>query len=265
LPGQSLGGARDKVIEYEVQSGDSLSSIAAKFQINIATILWENNLGIRSYLHPGDKLRILPVSGVTHTIKKGDTIKKIAALYGASTEEIVKFNKLKADGSDLIAGEKILIPNGTKQQQRSVVAPRNINQIAAPPSSRQSPTVSGFVWPSAARVITQYFTWKHSGLDIAGGNFSTANYAAKAGVVIKSQCGWNSGYGCVVVIDHGGGIQTLYGHNSRVLVTPGEYVEAGQTIALMGNTGKTRGRTGIHLHFEVRVNGVRTNPFRFVK
>lgn len=265
FPGQSLGGARDRVIEYEVQSGDSLGSIGQKFQISITTILWENNLGINSYLHPGDKLKILPVSGVTHSIKKGDTLKKISALYGASTEDIIKFNKLKADGSDLVAGEKILIPNGVKQQKSAVAPPRNINQIAAPPSSRQSPTISGFVWPTSVRIITQYFTWKHNGIDIAGGKFSTPNYAAKAGVVIKAQCGWNSGYGCVVVIDHGGGIKTLYGHNSRVLVTPGEHVEAGQTIGLMGNTGKVRGPTGLHLHFEVQVNGARVNPFRYVK
>ena len=72
-------------------------------------------------------------------------------------------------------------------------------------------------------------------------------------------------YGCVVMIDHGGGIKTLYGHNSRLLVTVGEYVEAGQTIALMGNTVKCAVSTGIHLHFEVWVNNVRNNPFRFVK
>ncbi len=266
FPGQSIGGARSKVIDYEVQPGDSLGSIAQKFQVSIATILWENNLGINSYLYPGNKLRILPINGLTHTIKKGDMLKKIAALYGATVEDIVKYNKLKADGSDLVTGEKILIPNGVKQQQRAPITPRNVNQIAAPPSSRQAPTISGFVWPSTARVITQYFTWKHKGLDIAGGtNFSTPIYAAKAGTVIKSQCGWNSGYGCVVIIDHGGGIKTLYAHNSRVLVTAGEYVEAGQTIALMGNTGKVRGPTGVHVHFEVRINNVPTNPFRFVR
>ena len=265
FPGQSLGGVRDKIIVYEVRPGDSLGSIAQKFQISIATILWENSLGINSYLHPNDKLRILPVNGLTHAIKKGDTIKKIAVLYGASTEDIVKFNKLKADGSDLVIGEKILIPNGVKQQPKAIAPPRNVNQIAAPPSSRQAPTVSGFVWPTAARIITQYFTWKHHGIDIAGGKFSTPNYAAKAGVVIKSQCGWNSGYGCVVVIDHGGGIKTLYAHNSRLLVVPGEHVEAGQTIGLMGNTGNVHGPTGIHIHFEVWVNNVRVNPFRYVR
>lgn len=266
FPGQTIGGTRDKIITYEVQPGDSLGTIAQKFQISIATILWENNLGLNSYLHPNDKLKILPVSGLTHVIKKGNTIKKIATLYGATADAIIKFNKLKADGSDLVIGEKILIPNGVKQPSRSTVAaPRNINQIAAPPSSRQSPSVSGFVWPSAARLITQYFTWKHSGIDVAGGGFATANYAAKSGVVIKSQCGWNSGYGCVVVIDHGGGIKTLYGHNSRLLVNVGQFVDAGQTVSLMGNTGNVRGPTGIHLHFEVWVNNVRTNPFRFVK
>lgn len=267
FPGQSIGGIRDKAIVYEVQPGDSLGTIAQKFQISIATILWENNLGVNSYLHPGDKLGILPVSGLTHAIKKGDTLKKIAALYSVTADSIAKYNKLKADGSDLTAGEKIIIPDGVKQQVRSVATPpRNVNQIAAPPSSRQSPTAYGFVWPTSVHTVTQYFTWKHHGIDIAGGHtFTNVNYAAKAGTVIKSQCGWNSGYGCVVMIDHGGGIKTLYGHNYKLLVSVGEYVEAGQTIGIMGNTGNVRGPTGIHLHFEVWVNNVKTNPFRFVR
>ncbi|TSC84241.1 MAG: Lipoprotein [Parcubacteria group bacterium Gr01-1014_13] len=266
FPGQAPGGTRDKIITHEVQPGDSLGSIAQKFQITIATILWENNLGLNSFLHPGDKLKILPVSGLTHVIKKGDTIKKIATLYGATAEAIIKFNKLKADGSDLVIGEKIIVPNGVKQPTKLNVVPlRNISRIATPPSSRQVPSVSGFIWPTATRLVTQYFTWKHSGIDIAGGGFSTPNYAVKSGVVIKSQCGWNSGYGCVVVIDHGGGIKTLYGHNSRLLVNVGQLVDAGQTVGLMGNTGNVRGPTGIHLHFEVWVNNIRTNPFRFVK
>jgi murein DD-endopeptidase MepM/ murein hydrolase activator NlpD len=68
-----------------------------------------------------------------------------------------------------------------------------------------------------------------------------------------------------VVIDHGGGIKTLYGHHSKLLVSPGDQVDTGQTIALMGNTGRVYGRTGIHLHFEIRVNGVRVNPLGYVK
>ena len=77
-------------------------------------------------------------------------------MYGTSVDEIVKANKLKADGSDLVIGEKILVPNGVKQQVRIVIPSRTVNQVATPASSRQTPTVSGFVWPSAVRVITQY-------------------------------------------------------------------------------------------------------------
>lgn len=266
FPGATGAGSRTEIIEYIVQAGDSLGGIAARYRVSMNTILWENNLSGNSYLHPGDKLRILPVSGLTHMIKKGDTLKKIAGQYKATIEDIIKFNTLKEDGSDLIIGEKIIVPNGTKILASAPVASKgNITRIVAPPSSRQSPTVSGYVWPTGVHLITQYFTWQHHGLDIAGGSLSTPNYAAKAGVVEKSQCGWNSGYGCVIIINHGGGIKTLYGHNSKLLVSAGDRVVTGQTIGLMGNTGNVRGRTGIHLHFEVWVNGVRTNPFQFVK
>lgn len=266
FPGAAVIGPRSQTIEYIVQAGDSLGGIASRFQISVATLQWENNLNVNSYIQPGDKLRILPVSGLTHIIKKGDTLKKIAGLYSASVEDIAKFNKLKADGSDLVIGEKIIIPNGVKAAAPiPKVTARVIAKVATPPASKQAPTGAGFVWPSGVRLVTQYFTWQHHGLDIAGGSFSTPNYAAKGGVVEKSQCGWNSGYGCVIIIDHGGGIKTLYGHNSKLLVSVGDRVVAGETIALMGNTGNVRGRTGIHLHFEIWVNGVRSNPFRFVK
>ncbi len=267
MSGVSVNGGREDIIDYIVEAGDSLGSIAVQFQVSINTILWENNLGMNSYLHPGDKLRILPVTGLSHVIRKGDNLNRIASLYSATAEDIIKQNKLKEDGTDLVAGEKIIIPNGVKvaTPKTPVVTARTVARIAAPPGSRQAPSVSGYVWPSGTRLITQYFTWKHHGVDIAGGSFSTPNYASKAGVVVKSQCGWNSGYGCVIIIDHGGGIKTLYGHNSRLLVNVGDQVEAGQTIGMMGNTGNVRGRTGIHLHFEVWINGARTNPFQFVK
>lgn len=266
FPGAAITGSRTITVEYVVQAGDSLGGIAARYQVSMNTILWENSLSGSSYLHPGDKLRILPVSGLTHTIKKGDTLKKIAGLYSATVEDIIKFNKLKDDGSDLIIGEKVIVPNGTKVVASAPVTNKgNVTKVVTPSASKQAPTVSGYVWPTGVHLITQYFTWQHHGLDIAGGSMSTPNYAAKAGVVEKSQCGWNSGYGCVIIINHGGGIKTLYGHNSKLLVSAGDQVVTGQTIGLMGNTGNVRGRTGIHLHFEVWVNGVRTNPFQFVK
>jgi len=98
----------------------------------------------------------------------------------------------------------------------------------------------------------------HTGIDIAAPT-GTPIYAANAGVVIMS--GWNNSYGNVIIIDHGGGIVTLYAHNSVNLVNEGDIVSRGQTIARVGSTGMS---TGPHLHFEVRVNGQFRNPRDFV-
>lgn len=268
FPGASMTGGRNKTIEYMVEPGDSLGEIASQFGVSVATILWENKLRLTSLIRPGDKLKILPVTGLTHTVKRGDKLQNVAALYEAKTEDVIRFNKLKEDGTDLVAGETIIIPNGIKPQERAVASiPRSYSSFtraAVPPGSRQSPSMSGFIWPTAARAITQYFSWRHAGLDIAG-SWQSANYAAKAGTVEKAQCGWNSGYGCVIIINHGGGVKTLYGHNSKLLVFPGDHVATGQTIGLMGNTGKVRGRTGIHLHFEIQINGARVNPLGYVR
>jgi len=269
VPGASYtGAARRFSAEYIVQPGDSLGGIAYNFNVSVATILWENNLSLRSVIRPGDKLIILPTTGVTHKIKKGDTIKKIASLYGAKAEDIVKFNVLKDDGTDLVVGEKIMVPGGVKPEARSYsTVPSSyvsLRTIAAPAGSSQAPSVSGFIWPTAAKIITQYYSWRHLALDIAG-PMATPNYAAKSGVVEVAQCGWNHGYGCYIIINHGGGVKTLYGHHSRLLVQPGDYVRAGQTIGLMGNTGNVRGVTGIHLHFEIQINGARVNPLKYVR
>jgi murein DD-endopeptidase MepM/ murein hydrolase activator NlpD len=269
LPGAVVGTTRTQPIEYIVEAGDSLGGIAYQFGVSVATIMWENKLGLRSVLQPGDKLVIPPITGVIHTIKKGDNLKKIATLYGAKIEDIVTFNRLKEDGTDLIIGEKIMVPGGVKPEARSLATTVRTTQnnvvVARPPASRQAPSASGYIWPAGSRLITQYYGLRHRALDIAGGPIGTPIYASRAGRVVVSQCGWNGGYGCYVVVDHGNGVKTLYAHNSRLLVSVGDEVDQGQTISLMGNTGNVRGRTGIHLHYEVQVNGVRVNPLGYVR
>lgn len=268
FPGASLpasgaeGTGRIEIVFHEVQTGESVGLIAEKYQITVATVLWANNLTARSYIRPGDKLKILPVSGVVHKVKKGETIAKIAKLYGSEAGKIIKFNKLKEDGSDIVVGEELLVPNGVQPAPVYVAPVRRyavLSDISAPPSV--SAIGSGYLWPTAVRRITQYFGWRHTGVDVAG-PMGTAIYATQSGRVIKSQCGWNGGYGCYIIIDHGNGINTLYGHNSRLYVSVGEEVVQGQTISLMGSTGRS---TGPHLHFEVRVNGVRKNPLQYVR
>ncbi|MGI6257339.1 MAG: murein hydrolase activator EnvC family protein [Anaerovoracaceae bacterium] len=129
------------------------------------------------------------------------------------------------------------------------------------------PTYSGgsMLWPvPSSHYITSPFGYRihpifgvpkfHSGIDIScsGG---AAIVAANSGVVYNA--GWMGGYGNTVIVDHGGGISTLYAHNSAIYVSPGQRVSRGQTIAGAGTTGNS---TGVHLHFEVRVNGTPVNP-----
>lgn len=263
IPGAEVAKNPTRVEEYVVQSGDTLIKIAEEFGVNVETILWENDLTIRSYIRPGDTLRILPVSGIRYRIAKRDTVEKIARLYAVAATEIVRLNGLEEEGSNLVVGEYLIIPGGKKlstpsARQRALVDRSTTRSIPGPSSASK---FLGMIWPSTIRRITQYFGWRHTGIDIAG-PVGTPIYAADAGTVIRSQCGWNGGYGCYVIIDHGGALHTLYGHASRLFVTPGESVAKGQTIALMGSTGRS---TGSHVHFEVRTSGRRVNPLGYVR
>lgn len=264
-PGQRRG-----VAEYIVQGGDVIGAIATKFGVSVNTILWANNLTFRSRIHPGDKLLIPPGTGVIHIVKKGDNLGKIARTYNVQNEQVVAANDLRKDGAGLQIGQPLFIPGGEKVP--NVVAPRpvlveetrrntGIDKIAAPQPSVEAPAGSGYIWPTDNHRINQYFGLRHTGVDIAG-KIGNTNYAARSGRVIKSQDGWNGGYGSYVIIDHGGGVTTLYAHNHKRLVSVGDYVDQGQPIGLLGSTGRS---TGPHLHFEVRVNGKKGNPLKYVR
>lgn len=134
-----------------------------------------------------------------------------------------------------------------------------------------SPVFSGgrMGWPSASPTLTSYFGYRvhpifgtrklHSGIDV-GAAAGTPTYAAADGVVIEA--GWTGGYGKAVIIDHGGGVATLYAHSSVLYVAPGQSVKRGQLIAAVGSTGFS---TGPHLHFEVRVNGSPVDPLAYLR
>ncbi len=250
---------RTEIITYVVEGGDTISTIAQKFNISVNTVLWANNLNSNSLIRPGDKLKILPVTGVSHQIQKGETLTKIAKMYSADAEKIIEFNKL-TDEKDIVQGEILIIPDGKispPPPKRTTSTLARVREFFVPPSA--PPSRSRMVWPTSGHVITQYFTWRHSGLDIDG-DLTSPIFAAESGKVIFA--GWNGGYGNKIDIDHGNGIITRYGHLSKFLVKKGDEVSRGQTIGIMGSTGWS---TGSHLHFEVIINGRRNNPLNYIR
>jgi murein DD-endopeptidase MepM/ murein hydrolase activator NlpD len=254
---------RTTITYYTVQNGDVVSTIARRFGLTVNTILWANNLTAYSLIRPGDKLTILPYSGVLYTVKSGDTVSKIASKYGVDGDKILSCNDLVAG---LKAGQTIVIPGAKKiATQTSVARTTNnsglsiINNLIKTPAAK----ISGnkMAWPTIGSRITQYFSWRHTGVDIAN-KIGTPIYAADDGVVEIARGGYNGGYGNTIVINHGGGIKTRYGHASKLFVKAGDEVEKGENIAAMGSTGRS---TGPHLHFEVLINGTRYNPLNYIR
>jgi len=286
IPGRAVVPARSRTETYIVQSGDTVGSIAMDFGVNVGTIIWANKLSSRGAIAPGDALRIPSVSGVLHVVKKGDTVQKLAALYGADADEIYGANHIAADHK-LSLGEELVVPGGTPPVSVAVAKPKIPLQPGVPvtmiagksydqyqelknPSADQrlkpadevgvEVPAGKLLWPTRLHVINQYYGWRHTGLDLDG-DYTDPIYAAEDGVVEKA--GWNSsGYGLMIQIGHGNGLQTRYGHASKIFVSPGDTVKRGQTIAMVGTTGRS---TGTHLHFEVIINGKRVNPLTYIK
>lgn len=250
---------RDKAIEYVVESGDTVSTIAEKFGVTTETVLWENNLREGSLLSVGNTIQILPVSGVAHTVKSGETIYSVAKAHQAEAQAILDF-PFNDVGEDLAlkVGQVLIVPNGAPTP--SAPKPRPVQYLARDQADQKPVSGSGqFLWPASGQ-LSQYYSWYHPADDISnlgGGPI----IAADGGKVIVA--GWpdNSGYGNRVIIDHGNGFTTLYAHMSRIDVGVGDYVSRGQRIGMMGSTGRS---TGTHLHFEIRKNGAVQNPLSYL-
>ncbi len=110
-----------------------------------------------------------------------------------------------------------------------------------------------YFWPTKSHTTTQYFSEAHPAVDLAG-KLNDPIYAAADGVVERADCA-DVEKGCYIILDHGSGVKTMYGHNAKLSAVVGDVVKKEQTIALMGNTGEVRGKPGVHLHFEISING----------
>jgi LysM repeat protein len=250
-----------EIIEYKVKPGDSLWSIAQQFDLEPETILWGNEwLSSAGILQIGDKVSILPVDGVLHTVKAGDTLETIEQLHGTPAQEILEYF---GNGFDLTQppqlseGQEIIVPHGT-----SPIVWSEAQAPAAANYSGKYPNLGTgyYVWPVAPPyTLTQEYWGGHPAIDVDT-YFRQPIFAADSGTVAFS--GWDdTGYGNLVIIDHGNGYQTYYGHNEANLVGTGQMVMKGQQIAESGSTGNSSGE---HLDFRILYGGSFLNPLEYL-
>ena len=256
---------RREVAKYTVQGGDNVSSIADDFEVSADSILWANGKleDNPDMLSVGQVLNIPPVSGVLHTVQSGETVRSIADKYkskklntDALVQNIVNFefnqalHDLKEPDYNLTVGQFLMVPGGVKPYQ-----PRVVNAYSGPIPASAARGTGAFGWPVSGRITQKYWT-RHPGIDI-GAPKGAPVLAADSGYVI--QAGWsNAGYGNMILINHGNGYLTRYGHLSAFNVEVGDSVKKGQLIGRVGSTGNS---TGPHLHFEIIRGADHRNPF----
>ncbi len=269
-PADTQNTNRQGLTKYDVAPGDTITGIASSFGISPQTIMMENKLNENTVLKPGQELTILPTTGITYTLKPSDTLESILNKYKISENDfldannIESFNDLDIGSIVVIPMQNVSLPQAPKPRSKFVLDETNkvaLKQALAPDNLITGPI--SFIWPTSVKSITQGFSRRHSGIDISDSKMEPI-YAAADGFVEISGYQAN-GYGNTIVINHGGGFKTRYGHASELYVQAGDFVKAGQLIAKQGRTGRVRGATGIHLHFEIIKNGIHVNPLEYVK
>jgi murein DD-endopeptidase MepM/ murein hydrolase activator NlpD len=265
-----------------LNEGQTLWSLARAHGVSVASILEANDLGDATRIRAGTRL-VIPGHAVapqpsrvtaartqsgqkplTVTLGEGQTLWSLARAHGTTVEAIVAANGL-GDANRVRAGRRLIIPGRTASQAARVATTRAATQRAGEAFMKASTTAvriaRGFLWPARGQ-LTSRFGWRrwrhHDGIDIAA-PYGSPIYAARPGRVVFA--GWYYAYGRAVIVDHGNGVQTLYGHASKLLVRTGETVSQGQLIARVGASGRA---TGPHVHFEVRVNGRAVNPMKYM-
>ncbi|MGD2165933.1 MAG: LysM peptidoglycan-binding domain-containing M23 family metallopeptidase [Anaerolineae bacterium] len=258
---------RAEVITHTVQQDETLWTIAAQYDLAPETIAWSNREAIQDapwLIQPGLELFVLPVDGVYHTVREGDTRSSIAEEYGVDESALYnEWNDLDED-DPLQEGQLLVVPGGQGDEivweppQPASTQPQYYRYSA---SSAPAPN-NWFILPTGSRLVSGWYFHDprnptHIGLDYKC-HLGDPLYAADSGIVTIA--GWNGGYGILAEVVHGNGFLTRYGHFSQLAVSPGQPVHQGDVLGYCGSTGWS---TGPHLHFEIRYNGVPQDPMAY--
>jgi murein DD-endopeptidase MepM/ murein hydrolase activator NlpD len=260
LPGLHEGradrAATVKPSKVKLRPRDTAERIARRFGLKVKTIHLANNIHATSVLRVGRVLTVPPTDGFYHTVVRGETLPALLRRHKVSRETFMRYNpgfrRLKRDSV-------VFVPSleGTSpvRPRRLTVSHRGLFEDIG------RAVGDAFRWPMSRHSVSSGFGPRgahyHPGIDITS-PVGTPIRAARGGVVVST--GREGAYGKMVEIDHGGGVHTRYAHASRIHVTAGDRVDAGDVIANVGMTGRT---TGPHLHYEVRIHGRAVNPRRF--
>jgi len=195
-------------------------------------------------------------STITYTVESGDTLSGIGWKYGLKIATIKTVNNISSD---------TVRPGQTLKLPPEDLSASYIKQVTEKKKVAGATSSSGFRRPTAGWSVSQVyghtsFERFHDGIDLDSRSGTTI-YASASGRITSVVRGWGGGYGNYIVINHGNGFSTLYGHLSSFLIGSGQYVDAGQPIGIMGSTGWS---TGVHLHFKIMKNGTPVNPMDYL-
>ncbi len=237
---------------YKVLPGESISTISRKFGLsNISTLIAVNNIENVRSLRAGQTLRIPSMDGLVYKVQSGDSLNALSVKFHTSVEEILDANDLVTDS--LSKGMELFIP-GAKMNSSDLK--KAMGELFVYPitaswrlSSKFGPRKDPFTGVAS----------NHTGIDMACAQ-GTPIRAAMSGKVVY--VGWSNIFGNYVIINHGNGYQSLYGHMQKTLVKNGQSVDQSTRIGLVGSTGYS---TGPHLHFTVYKNGKLVDPLTLLK
>jgi murein DD-endopeptidase MepM/ murein hydrolase activator NlpD len=246
---------------HEVARGETPNIIANQYGISADTLLGGNTwLSQESnQLQVGAQLVILPVNGVLHKVRAGETIESIAELYQVPADDIIAYapNNLEFPFYRLVPETELVIP-GASIGQFFFTAPNSVATNAAGEPQWKVFGTGTYIWPVNGRCLTQFYNGFHPAIDVSSSEGSPV-YASDTGTVTYASfaAGTYYDYGNLIVLNHGNGFETFYAHLSSIGVFPGQTVTQGELIGFTGNTGRS---SGPHIHFEIRDHDFRINP-----
>ncbi len=240
---------------HTLLGGETFSDVATRYSLSIAALVGANpDISSLDMLPVGIELLIPPSAGLVVVLERGQDVKALLEHYNVAVLEFMQANKIQSP-LELRPGKMLFLPGVSPQT--------SLDRLA-----KVREEENRYLWPVQGR-ITSYFGRRnlgmgtasfHRAIDVAAPT-GTAITAARSGTV--TYAAWsNRGYGNLVKIQHSGGDETWYAHQSEILVGVGQYVKQGEVIGLVGSTGLS---TGPHLHFELHEGGTAVDPLAYLR